>query len=206
MNTETEDIDRLSRAILAEARQESDEIRARALEKAEAIKRRAQENAASERKSILERANQDAERLRGQAVATAQLQARSNQLGSREKLLDRVFSEVRKQVDAIKKRPDYDAIATMLLRESLSELRVDKAEIRADDATRKALMKGGLDELAKQLKGQYTFGAPLEEGTGVVVSASNGKVEYDNTLETRLHRLQGPLRSSVYRLLMGDKV
>jgi vacuolar-type H+-ATPase subunit E/Vma4 len=206
MNTETEEIDRLSRAILAEARAESDEIRAQAREKAEASKRRAQEEAASVRKSILERANQDAERLRGQAVATAKLQARSNQLGSREKLLERVFSEVRKRLDVVTKRPDFDAMATQLLREALAELRVDKAEIRADDATRKALMKGGLDEVAKELKGQYTFGAPLQEGTGVVVTASNGKLRYDNTLETRLNRLQGPLRSSVYKVLMGDKV
>ncbi len=206
MNTETEDIDRLARAILSEAREESDEIRAKAREKTEAIKRRAEEEAASVRKSILERANQDAERLRGQAVATVQLQARSNQLGSREKLLERVFSEVHKRLDVVTERPDYDAIATQLLREALSGLRVEKAEIRADDATRKALMKGGLDEVAKELKGQYTFGAPLEEGTGVVVTASNGKVQYDNTLENRLDRLQGTLRSSVYKVLMGEKV
>ena len=106
MNTQTEDIDRLARAILAEAREESDEIRAKAREKVDAIKRRAQEEAASVRKAIVERASQDAERLRGQGVATAQLQARSKQLGSREKLLQRVFSEVHKQLDAITKRPD----------------------------------------------------------------------------------------------------
>jgi V-type H+-transporting ATPase subunit E len=206
MNTETEDIDRLARAILAEAREESDEIRAKAREQTEAIKHRAEEEAASVRKSILERANQDAERLRGQAVATVQLEARSNQLGSREKLLERVFSEVHKRLAVVTERPDYDTIATQLLREALSELRVEKAEIRADDATRKALMKGSLDELAKELKGQYTFGAPLEEGTGVVVTASNGKLQYDNTLENRLNRLQGTLRSSVYKVLMGEKV
>ncbi len=206
MNTETEEIDRLARAILGEAREESEGIRAQAGEKAEAIKHQAQEEATSVRRSILERANQDAERLRGQVVATAQLQARSHQLGSREKLLERVFAEVRKRLDSITKRPDYDAIATQLLREALVELRVDRAEIHADDATRKALMKGGLDELSRELKGQYTFGEALQQGTGIVVTASNGKVQYDNTLETRLQRLQGTLRSSVYKVLMGDKV
>ena len=204
MNTETEGIDRLARAILSEAREESEQHRAEAREKAEAIRRRAEEEAASVRKSILERANADAERLRAQAVATAQLQARSQQLGSREKLLVRVFSEVHKQLAAITKRPDYDAIATQLLQEALVDLRVDKAQIRADDATRKALMKGGLDKVANQLKGQYEFGAPLQEGTGIVVTAANGKLQYDNTLETRLDRLQGSLRASVYKVLMGD--
>jgi vacuolar-type H+-ATPase subunit E/Vma4 len=206
MNTETEDIDRLARAILAEAREESEEIRGQARKSAEAIKSRAQEEAAAVRKSILERANQDAERLRGQTMATSQLQARSTQLADREKLLELVFSEVHKRLDVVTKRPDYDAIATRMLREALMELRIDKAEIRADDSTRKALMKGGLDEVAKERKGQYTFGAPLQEGTGVVVTAPNGKLQYDNTLETRLSRLQGTLRSSVYKVLMGEKV
>ena len=97
-------------------------------------------------------------------------------------------------------------VATLLLREALTALQVEKAEIRADDATRKALMKGGLDEVSKELKGQFTFGDPLREGTGVLVTASNGKVQYDNTLETRLSRMEGPLRSSVYKVLMGEKV
>ena len=206
MNTETEEIDRLARAILAEAREESAQIRAQASEKAEAIKRRGEQEAASVRKSILERANQDADRLRSQAVATAQLQARSSQLGSREKLLERVFSEVRKRLDGVTKRPDYDEIAAQLLREALSELRADKAEIHADAATQKALMQRGLDTVTREFKGQYTFGAPLQEGTGVLVTASNGKVQYDNTLENRLNRLEGTLRSSVYKVLMGDKV
>ena len=205
MKTEAEDIDLLARAILTEARDESEQILAEAKEKAEAIRRRAGERAESERRMILDRANQDAERLRGQAVATAQLKARSMQLEYREKLLDKVFEEVRKQLGATKKRPDYDSTAKMLLREALTELRVNKAEIKADESTQKALKKGALDEISKELKGEFTLGAVLEEGTGVVVDAAGGKLHYDNTLETRLSRLQSTLRSSVYKVLMGEK-
>ncbi|HLA07156.1 MAG TPA: V-type ATP synthase subunit E family protein [Anaerolineales bacterium] len=204
MKSEVEDIERLARAILTEAREESEQMRAEAKEKAEAIHRRAQEQAESERKAILDRANQDAERLRSQATATAQLNARSAGLENREKSLAAVFAEVKKQLDAIKNRPDYDAIAALLLREALTQLRVDKAEIRADESTQKALKKGTLDEIAKELKGEFTLAGALEEGIGVVVDASGGKVHYDNTLETRLSRLQSTLRSSVYKVLMGE--
>ena len=205
MKSDVQDVEALSRAILNEAHEESDQIRADAKEKVEVIKRRAEAQAAEERKAILDRANQDAERVRGQATAGAQLQARSTQLVSREKLLDQVFAAVRKQLDDVKKRPDYDDIATRLLREALTALRVEKAEVRADDATQKILMKGGADQLAKELNGTYTFGAPLEHGTGVVVSAANARVQFDNTLETRLERLQGSLRAAAYRVLMGEK-
>jgi V/A-type H+/Na+-transporting ATPase subunit E len=202
MKSEEEDIKLLARAIMADANDEAAHLLEEARAKAEAIRNHAQEEAGSERKEILERARQDAERLRSQTSATAQLKARSFQLEQREKLLDGVFIEVKKQLEAVKKRPDYGAIATMLAREALTQLKVDQAEIRADDATRKALK---LDDLSKELNGQFTLSDPLEEGTGVVVSAADGKLSYDNTLETRLSRLQGTLRSAVYKVLMGEQ-
>jgi len=201
MKSETEDIELLARAIMAEANDEAAHWLEEAKGKAEAIRKRAQEQAESERKEILERAKEDAERLRSQSTATAQLKARSMQLEQREKLLDGVFREVSKRLDAVKNRPDYKDIAAMLTREALTQLRVNEAVISADDATRKAL---NIAELSKELNGQFALGDSLEEGTGVVVNAAGGKLSYDNTLETRLSRLQGTLRSAVYKVLMGE--
>jgi len=202
MKTEAQDIELLARAIMAEARDESEQLYVEAREKADVIRKRAQEQAESERKVILARAKEDADRLRSQSSATTQLKARSTQLDQREKILNGVFDEVRKQLDAVKKRPDYGEIATMLAREALSQLKVTEAEVRMDETTQKELK---LDDLSKELNGKFNFGEKLEEGTGVVVSAASGKLHYDNTLETRLSRLQGSLRSSVYKLLMGEK-
>ena len=204
MTPEAQDIEMLARAILTEAREEAEQMQADAKEKAEAVSKRAQEQAESERRAILDKANQDAERLRSQSMATAQLKSRSTQLDVREKLLDNVFEEVKKRLDSVKQRPDYDAVAAMLLREALTQLRVNKAEIKADEATQKSL-KGALDAISKELNGEFTLSGKLEEGTGVVVDAAGGKLHYDNTLETRLARLQSTLRSSVHKVLMGEK-
>ena len=201
MKSEEEDIKLLARAIMADANDEAEHVLEEARAKAEAIRKRAQEEAESERKEILERARQDAERLRSQTTATAQLKSRSLQLDEREKLLDGVFAEVKKRLQTVKTRPDYSAIATMLTREALTQLQVDQAEIHADEATGKAL---NLGELSKELNGKFALSDPLEEGTGVMVSAAGGKLNYDNTLETRLSRLQGTLRSAVYKVLMGE--
>jgi vacuolar-type H+-ATPase subunit E/Vma4 len=205
MKTDVQDIEMLERAILTEARDEAEQIKAEGREKAEAIRKRAQEQAESERQAILDRAKQDADRLRGQAVATAQLKARSTQLSSREQLLDRVFQAVKEKLPEIQKRPDYDAIAAMMLREALSQLKVKEAQIRADESTQKSLKKGALNEISKELNGEFKLGEALEEGLGVVVDAGDGKLHYDNTLETRLNRLQNALRSSVYQMLTGEK-
>ena len=205
MNTQVNDIEMLERAILSEARDAAEQIKAEASQKAEAIRKRAQEQAEQESKAILERAQQDGDRLRGQAAATAQLKVRSAELAHREQLLDRVFKTVKEKLPEIQKRPDYDQIATLLLREALTQLRVNKAEIRADKTTQGFLEKSALAEISKELNGQFTFGEALEDGSGVFVSAADGKLNYDNTLETRLHRLQGTLRASVYKILMGEK-
>jgi len=202
MKTEAEDIEMLERAIMVEAREEADQLRAEAKEKADAIRQRAQAEAEAERKAILDRAKQDADRFRSQASASAQLQSRSTQLEQREKLLDNVFAEVKKQLDGVKKRSDYGAIVAMLAHEALTQLKATEAEVQADEATQKVLK---LDEISKELNGKFSLGNKLEEGTGIVVSASGGKLYYDNTLETRLNRLQSTLRSSVYKMLMGEK-
>jgi len=203
MKTEAEDIEMLSRAIMVEAQEEAEQLRTEAKEKANVIRKHAQEEAESERKAILDRANQDAERLRSQASATAQLKVRSMQLEQREKLLDSVFSEVKKQLGTVTNRDDYKEIASMLVREALTQLKVNEAEVQADVSTQKVLR---LDDISKEFNGKFSSGKTLEEGTGIIVNASDGKLHYDNTLETRLNRLQSTLRSSVYKVLMGDKV
>jgi len=204
MKSEAEDIEMLARAIMVEAEAEAAELQVEAKQKADSVRKRAQEQAESEARLILDRANQDAERLRSQSVATTQLAARSTQLGSREKLLDSVFEAAKNQLDAVKKRPDYAEISARLLREAISQLRVNKAEVRADDATQKSLKKV-LEDLSKEMNGEFSMGSALSEGTGIVVDAADGKLHYDNTLETRLSRMQSTLRSAVYKVLMGDQ-
>ena len=205
MATEAQDIEMLSRAILTEVRDEAEQIKAEAQQRAEAIRKRALEQAEQERKAILDRAREDAERLRGQSAATAQLKARSLQLTNREQLLDRVFQTVKERLADIQNRPDYDQIAAQLLREALVQLRVNKAQVRADKATQALLEKGALRELSKELNGQFTSAGTLEEGTGIIVDAADGKLNYDNTLETRLQRLESTLRASVYKILIGEQ-
>jgi V/A-type H+/Na+-transporting ATPase subunit E len=205
MNTKVQDIEMLERAILTEARDEAEQIKAQAKEKVEAIRKRAQEQAEQESKAVLARAREDTERLRSQAIATAQLKARSLELAKREELLDRVFKTVRERLAEIEKRPDYDQIATLLLREALVQLRVSKAQIKADKTTKAILEKKALREISKELNGDFTFTGTLEEGTGVFIEAADGKLNYDNTLETRLNRLEGTLRSAVHKVLIGEK-
>jgi vacuolar-type H+-ATPase subunit E/Vma4 len=199
-----ENIEPLSRAILKEAEVDAQQMREEAKAKADAIRQRAQEEAENARREILDHAQQEAERLRSQTLSSAQLKARTMQLEQREKLLDRVFQAAREKLADVQKRPDYDQLATMLLREALTQLRVNKAEIHADKATRALLEKKVIKDLSRELNGEFSVADDLEEGQGVVVDAGEGRLHYDNTLETRLQRLQSSLRASVHKMLMGE--
>ena len=200
-----ENIEPLSRAILKEAEVEALEMREEAKVKADAIRQRGREEAEKVRREILDRAQQDADRLRSQMLSSAQLKVRTMQLEHREKLLDRVFQAVKEKLADIQKRPDYDQLAALLLREALVQMRVNNADIRADKVTQSVLERKALKEISSELNGQFTLGEPLEEGTGVVVDAGEGRLHYDNTLETRLQRLQSNLRASVHKILMGEQ-
>ncbi len=199
-----ESIDGLTRAILTEARGETERVKAEAEAKAVEIRKLAQEQAEAERKAILDRASQDAGRLRSQALATAQLKARSSELAHREKLLDRAFKSVKQQLPAVQKRPDYEQIVAGLIREALDQLRADEAEVRADKATQKAITPKLLEQLSKECHTQLALGEPLEQGTGVVLTAENGHLYFDNTFETRLNRMQSRLRPAAFQILMGE--
>ena len=203
---EDENIEALSGVILHDARAEAEQIQTDAKAKADAICQHAKEQAESESKVILEHASVEAERLRGQVVATAQLKARTLQLEHREILLDQVFDAARQKLSSIQKRSDYDQIAAQFLREALIQLKADQAEIRADDATLKSLKAQTLEQISKELNARISVGKALESGLGVVVDTSKGRLHYDNTLETRLNRLQSALRSAVYHVLMGEKL
>ena len=199
-----ENIEPLTRAILKEAKVDAQQMRDEAQAQADAIRQHAQEEAEKARREILERAQQEANRLRSQTLASAQLKARTIQLEHREKLLDHVFQAAKEKLADIQQRPDYEQLAARLLREALVQLRVNTAQIRADNTTQSLLEKKALKKISSELNGQFTFGEPLEEGIGVVVDAADGKLHYDNTLGTRLQRLQSTLRASVYKVLMGE--
>jgi V/A-type H+-transporting ATPase subunit E len=197
-------VETLSRAVMSEAHAEAEQILSDARTKADGIRQRAQERAAAVRNEILERVSQEAERIHSRAIASAQLKARTLQLEQREKLLDHVFEAARQQLPTVQQWTDYGQIARYLLREALIHLGAASAQIRADEATRRLLTGQMLDEISKELKMQLRVTEPLKQGTGIIVETVDGRLRYDNTLETRLSRLQNTLRSPVYHILMGE--
>jgi vacuolar-type H+-ATPase subunit E/Vma4 len=192
----------LSRAVLSEAQADAKQIRASAKAKADAIRQHAREQGEAERDEILKHARQQASHIHSQAVAAAQLKARTLRMERREKTLNSVFDAARKQLVTVQEWTDYDQIARQLAREAVDHLGAENARILADERTRAVLTDDVLSEISSEMDVQLQLGEPLERGTGVIAETVDGHLHYDNTLEARLERWQNALRSPVYHLLM----
>ncbi len=204
MRTVEENIKMLSRSILTDAQTEADKILEEAKAKAESVKRRAEEQAKTEREQILEDATRESERLRGQVIATTQLKARTQILENREKVLNDVFQAAHEQLATIQQWSEYKDIAQNLLREALVQLKGTDVVVHTDKTTMKLLNDETIQKVAKEFNIKIRAGESLEHGVGVIVETADGHLNYDNTLETRLNRMQNSARSAVYHLLMGE--
>lgn len=197
-------IQALRRAIEEDVRREAKRILADAQFRAEDIRRQAEAQANAERDRILQRARQEAEREHGRVIAAAQLRAQTLKLERRERLLERVFTEARQQLAFIPEWPDYAQIVRRLVREAVGRLEADELLIHADERTLQVLNDEVLADLGKEVGVHLRIGEPLAQGTGVMVVTPDGHRSYDNTLETRLARMQDGLRAPVYHILMGE--
>jgi len=201
---EHSDIQALERAIIGDAREEAGQILADARARAEDIRRQAEKQADAKRDMILQRAQQEAETLHSHAAAAAQLEAQTLRLKRREQLLERVFANARQQLASAPGWPDYEQIARHLVREAAERLGADEALVRADERTRQVLDDDMLVDLGKELGVHLQASEPLAQGTGAALETPDGHRRYDNTLETRLARMQDELRAPVYHILMGE--
>ena len=192
MTSEKERMQALSRAVLAEARAEAEQLLADARTKVEATRQHAQEQAETESKQILERAREEAASIRSQYIAAAELGARTLRLERREKLLDSVFDAVQQRLSAVQQWTDYSQIVRQLSYKAVAQLGAPSARVRADEQTQAILADAMLAEIASQVGVELALGEPLQRGTGVTAETVDGHRQYDNTLEARLSRLRRP--------------
>lgn len=204
VSADEENVDVLRQAIMSQARAEAEEMVDEAQAQAEDLVHEAERKVESDQAGILERAHQEAETIRAEAVGEMEIAAHQLQLKKREQLIDRVFQDARDQLPSIMEQPDYSAVVHRLAREGLEHLGADEAVIRFDAHTREKV-GDGLEELLRTLEDdlgvELSLGEPLRR-IGVVVTTADGHRRYDNSLESRLRRMEPNLRAPVYHILV----
>lgn len=204
--TEQDKVQALERAIMEIAQQEAQTLLNEARAKADSLQRQAQDKAAVESERIRAEAQQTVAELLNQARAKAQLEAQMLKLQRREQVLKRTFDKARQQLAALPQRPDYADIARRLIGEAATYMGDAAFIVQADAATNHVLDDACLADLAQQLNVRLERGAQLAAGVGIVLTTPDGHRRYDNTLETRLTRVQDAIRTAVFHILAGEAV
>lgn len=199
-----ENVEVVRRAVMSQAYAEAQEMLEEAESEAESLRQDAEREAESERAALLQKARRKAETLREEAMAEAQIRAQQVKLSQRQELLDRVFATARRRLHSASDWPDYAQIVRRLAQESIERLDAEEALIRLDERTQQALgdqLSELLSSLEQETGVKLTIGEALHKGTGVVAQTPDGHRRYDNTLETRLARMEENLRAPVHRIL-----
>ncbi|KJZ79390.1 V-type proton ATPase subunit E [Hirsutella minnesotensis 3608] len=199
-------------------------IKQEAMEKAREIEIKANEEFEIE-KSKLVRQETDAidsqyEKKFKQATMSQQItrstvanKTRLKVLGARQELLDGIFQAAEKQLaDGTKDKGRHQKILKGLILEGLYALNDKQVQLRARkkdyDLVKKALdeaVKEYKKEVAKDVECLLDEENPLPEGSagGVIIIGGGGKIDINNTFETRLELLKESAAPAVRESLFG---
>jgi V/A-type H+-transporting ATPase subunit E len=158
-------------AVLAEAREEAESIRARSARECEALRRQ-----------HLARIREDEERSGSKAVAEARTEARRRVLDARRRVADRVREALTRRVAHCGTNPHYRAAVVGELAESVERAGATGPSVRlAPD------LAPHLDEWIRAAeKAGVTVTIDADLSSGFVLTADEGLVTIDGTLESRL--------------------
>ena len=186
--------------------EEDTEAKAKALTKeaegkARATISEAEGKAAETRSGIVGRGEREAEQERQRILANAKLRERKAKLDAKEAVIKEAFSLAEEKLKEAASGKEYQAVLKNLLQEAVASLGSGTLVVmgRKEDAKHlkeilPAVAKGS--GVAMKLSSET-----INAAGGVVVKTEDGRVEVNNTFETRLARLRDDLRPAVSKIL-----
>lgn len=195
-------------ALVAEAQRR---VEQRALEREAAAARRAAEileRADADAAQLLEerrgRAGLEADALRERLLAVGEMRAQRLMLERREALLDSVWEEAGRRLEALTRDPSaYLATLRRLAALAARTLACEVVELAAEPRARDLLSPERLEAWSREDGVHYRLvGDPLAASGGLAASA--GRLRFDGTFEARLAHARETLREAVAARLLAD--
>ena len=143
---------------------------------------------------ILQSGARQAESLKRQMIGAAELKVRNDQLEAMEEAVNGAFNDATRGIHKVPKAR-YEKCITRLIKEGI-DIIGPKATVSCSSKDRELVSAA----VSKLTKGPVTLTVdpnPLETIGGVVLTASDGNVRFDNTFEARLERMKPALRKEV---------
>jgi V/A-type H+-transporting ATPase subunit E len=191
---------------MSEAQGKADIIMQDANSEIAAINANAEKTAEAEKTKILENGKKQSEMRYQQIISEAKMNARRAELGAKEEVIEAAFNKATDELQSIASSgsEEYDDALTRMIKEAADEIGGKNLVLQMNEKDTKKFK----DQL--ESSGVSTFqieditfelGEPIETMGGAILKTSNGDIEVNNTIESRLDRFKSVLRSEVANVL-----
>ena len=189
---------------------EAETMLADSKKEAERRKLYAQKQAESILNDAREKAEKQAEKIRVHTLAGVNMVVKRRSLRVLDELYDEVVEKARVRMKAAIEEKGYERILLDLIVEAAIGLDAPAALVNASQRERKIISRKLLDKAEKEVK---TFtgtnvrlilseDAPLM-GQGIILKSEDGRIAYNNQIETRMKRMATEIRKTIHTRLSG---
>ncbi|MFB0499688.1 MAG: V-type ATP synthase subunit E family protein [Candidatus Hadarchaeaceae archaeon] len=196
--------------IINEAKEKATDIVRRAKKEARALLDAARFGAKEEMGHEIKEARAQGKHVYDGVLAEGRMKAKREMLQKREELINEVFQEAEKKLQAQTSSKKYEEDFIHITVCACEKLGSEKVIIRANRRDLKLLEKSK-DTITRELGGgeravNISFGEPIQTIGGVRVGTPDGKIEIDETFEGKMRREFETLRVKIAKVLFeGSK-
>ena len=186
--------------IIKEAEKQAAEKRQYAEKKAEAMLSESRQQAEEQAKAIKSRMLSDADS-----------EIKRTFLKQQDAIMQDIIAQAEKKMGSMIDDPDYRNVLINWITEAAIGLDVESAQINASQKERLLIDEKMLSEVKEKI--QTDSGKTIEltlsqlgplENQGVVLTATNGRIAFNNQVKTRFSRSQRKIRMIIYNTLFSD--
>jgi V/A-type H+-transporting ATPase subunit E len=204
--------DRIIDRILKDAEEKAKTIVKEAKRSAELMienrRQAARQNAKKDVDSLLKRAENEADIIRGKVATDIKRKASWIVLAEKERLVTGVLNEVKKRLMNLQKSEEYLPFLEKLIVDAGTVIGGGTLEVVLNENDSPLPLK--LDTLGKKIsdqsgvKTQLKFSKQKTKAAGVIVKTVDGRIFVDNTFEAILRRRERELRLKIARVLFSS--
>jgi vacuolar-type H+-ATPase subunit E/Vma4 len=194
-----QDMSKEAETMLSDSKKEAERRKLYARKQAESILNDAREKAESQ-----------AEKIRIHTLAGVNLEAKRRSLRVLDALYDEVVEKARVRMKAAIEEKGYERILLDLIVEAAIGLDAPAALVNASQREREIISRKLLDQAQKVVKTftgknvrlMLSDDTPLL-GQGIILKSEDGRIAYNNQIETRMKRMASEIRKAIHNRLSG---
>lgn len=200
--------------LLSQIRHHAEEEAEAELEKAEKTAEQKKESAKGKadriRREAEERAATRIEQLKQNNASAIELQKKRIRLRHREDQVNDILSKVREKCHQMIEDDDYRNFIKGWIKEAVLGLDTDTAVLSTSEREQQFITKNLIGAIEKEIQNDHGKTVTIEideqpaRDQGVVARSKDGRLEYNNLIESRIHRNHAQIRRMIYRTLYGE--